>query len=295
MTPEELEALKNDPTFGPLLNTEAGQALLMGQQEQSPAGQDYFTAVAPFAPLEGSGIFAGGTAQDPELAAQQRFAIERAEGQGFTRGEGYVTEQSTGRVLFDNGVVYDPATGQVSFPPGKKVPGSEDWRREVIDWDKKRVQKWRSTLNNLGYGVAEKGGVDQPFIAALQRYHTDRYSNYGRIVPAESQVGRRQEARQAIDRVQLAVEAEGWVNQAYGREASESETEFWADKFMQKFLDLVDKGVDPSQAAQGATTRVQKQITGTPEGVASQEQLETLEEKTTIRDHLFSIGQLASI
>jgi hypothetical protein len=65
----------------------------------------------------------------------------------------------TGAVRFNNGVIADPDTQTVIYPPNDPaVVGSPAWLRKVQDeWSEDKVNAWRHRLREYGYDVAKRG------------------------------------------------------------------------------------------------------------------------------------------
>lgn len=203
----------------------------------------------------------------------------------------------TGAKKLPNGVIIDPNTGTVHFPPNDPtVAGSPAWLQQATSWDQERVKKWRKELTKLGYLGSPKGGVDVAFIDALREYHTFRYV-YGDGKPI-SKVS--EEAKVAaedfggvLDKSVLRGEVRGWFQAAYGDDPSDDELEFWTDRLRSTSLRLArNRDWEPAEAASVARARQQERFLQSPEAQLFQEGREIEEENTKLRDSILSVAQM---
>jgi len=206
--------------------------------------------------------------------------------------------KSSGAILYAKGIIADPTTGEVFYDPKGKAPGSPQWlREEASKWDKEKVNSWRKKLLGLGYGevvqgLGEKGPVDQTFLGALAEYHRSRYVNAGKVIPVATV---RDRAKDAYDPILMRQDIRETVNTLYGRDASDPEIQGWEDRLQKIVSRQLKRGRTPEHAVLKAQETFAEELEETPEGIAASEQRETFEEKTRIRDYLFSIGELSNL
>lgn len=208
----------------------------------------------------------------------------------------------TGKIMYANGVIYDPEQG-VLAPPGKAVPGSREWLLKIQDeWNDKEADKWRKKLWDLGYvggetGLqAETGGMAHDLLSALSVFHTNRYANGGRVqrlAPTES-VATRESIRESIDFKTLKNDVKAWGQVPFGEDLADEEADWLADQMVRKMVQLAKKHPTwtGEQLQAGAQTRVQERFTEQPQVAALIQEQEDQEVSYKIRDSIVGLDQL---
>jgi hypothetical protein len=224
-------------------------------------------------------------------------------------------ESPTGKILYENGAIYDPETERTLYPPDSRaqvsIQGSNAWLRDIQErWSQEKVEAWRKRLWAQGYtggtatGVillqSETGGWGVDLVNALREYHADRYANYGKAIPLTPSIpdsGARS-IRRTFDKRALKEETKTWGLEAFGEDLDDNEAEFFADRILdvaQRLAKKHGKEWSVDQIQQGAALRVQEQFVKDPAVADALEEMEELEGDTTIRNSLISISQLGQI
>lgn len=272
---------------------------------------------------------AAAVANDPYTVAKAEFAtIPKRKGAsavdvatsairglaGFTeakepgRGEKLpFVESATGKIMYDNGAIYDPASGRTLYPPDSKtqatIQGSNAWLRDVQDrWSDDKVAEWRKKLANQGYQVVEKGGWGKDLVDALALYHDTRYANFGKAIPLAPGAKAGGEGavsiRETFDKKALKQQTKGWGYDVFGEDLDDDEAEFFADRILDVAQKLARKHKGEwttEQIHAGAEMRVQKEFAKDPAVSDALEEAEELEGDTAIRDSIISVSQLGGI
>ena len=172
-------------------------------------------------------------------------AIGRATGQ-----RGYRTNES-GALFYDNGVIADPSTGDVFFPPNdESVPGSFAWLDRVQDaWDEDKIKEWRDRLFDYGYDISKSGGFDQTFIGALQDFHRARYLNRGRPIPYTA---RTEDDEQLFTKPEVHNFWREVFRQKFGDDPTPGEIRDFTKASIQFGRQFLKKGFSPEAAATAA-------------------------------------------
>lgn len=219
--------------------------------------------------------------------------------------EDYVVAPS-GRLLYANGVIADPETGDVFYKPGSVVAGSPAWRLKVQEeWSDKEANAWRKRLLKFGYipqgGLAEKGGVSHDLLAALSMYHKARYTNYGRALPITA--GQGEADASSIDKMALKQQIKTWGQVPFGEDLEDKETEWLSDRVIEvaqrlarkrglTFGEALGKPSTDESGATGAFLRVEKQFAEQPQVAALLQEQEDQEVSYKIRDSLIGVSGL---
>ncbi len=194
---------------------------------------------------------------------------------------------AAGKLMSPDGVLVDPATGDVVFPNDPDLAGSPLWMSQVYKWDDTKVAYWRKELAKTGYLEDAKGGITPEFIGALGQYHYNRYLfGGGQPVALESTNVKihRRDFDGLLDPAVLQGEVKQWLTQAYGDEGTESEQKYWSDRVAQKALALARrKGYSPTSAASVAASKVQQDFLDSPSAKAA---LDNDFDNTTLKDEL---------
>ena len=212
----------------------------------------------------------------------------------------YVVNPDTGAFEID-GVIVDPSQGinGVYFPPNSPdIAGSDAWLDKIQDnWNGKRVETWRKTLNKWGADISDKGGFDHEFLNALQMYHKYRYLNRGRVIPLGPAGG-----EDPVDvfgdselRVMVRAQHERMYGDVPGLDPSDKEIEEWSSFVKRTARRLqVKKDMTPEQAATEASYRFQEKYADDPVAKDLQDSRVREEENTELRDSLLSIADFVS-
>lgn len=261
-------------------------SVFQGLPAMSPAGREALETTEDVLSLVG------------EAPEAQKLGAE------FPKGEfkDYVTSPS-GRIMFSNGVIADPSTGELLFPPvgvgrvdPSEVPGSPEWLLKVQkQWTDEKANTWRQRLSEQGYEVAKKGGIAYDLLDALRSYHTNRYLNFGKPIPLTPRETRKSLRRQ-IDFQSLKEEVKSWGEVLWSESLDDVSADFFADRTLDVAVRLMkEKGWSSDQAIAGAGLRVQKEFIKTPGVKGALRDAEELEGDTTLRDQMASLSQVVSI
>jgi hypothetical protein len=223
----------------------------------------------------------------------------------------YETGQESGAIRYANGVIADPETGEIAFPPNAAIPGSQQWFNEtVMKWTPDQIKSWKEKLVNLGYLPKEVlkgknvGVIDQSFKGALvgdpgstsPSYWRDYYLNYGQVVHQDSLSGGSggQNTITNLQNIRGGIENDvtTFYRDLYGIDPSKAELDNWTAKVISigNRLQRV-KDLDPGTAATEAKARVTGKILKTPEAEFF---TENMEENTRLRDMLVRSVQVAN-
>ena len=206
--------------------------------------------------------------------------------------KGYIVSDE-GAIQFKNGVIANPDTGELFYPPGESVKGSSTWLREIQDkWSQDKINNARAMLIDNGYGeqfsIGPKGGFDQNLLMALSEFHKARYLNFGKPVPLTTMGEERARLGEIISKPEIRNEVRAWFREGFGDDPSDAELE-WAVKGMQRiFRKQQKKGVEPERAAGIAGARMQEKFFENPQVKYLRD---SDEENTEARDSLIQIGQ----
>lgn len=277
-------------------------ALALNASQDDPYSQlrGQFTGTPPLMPMSGAGA-----------ALQTGLgSIAAAVGGEQVRGADVFAESPEGAIMYANGAIFDPATGRTYFPPdfatAAQIPGSRAWLREIQDkWSEDKVEEWRKKLWDQGYQGAgmlqsDKGGWGQDLIAALESYHNNRYSNYGKAVPLAPGAeggGIGKAVKDSIDFQSLKSQIKEWGQVPFEEDLDDDTAEFFARQFVETMQKLAKKnpGWTMEQLQSGAEQRTQKKFINAPGVERSIEEAEDDEMDNTLRDSIVSISQLSAI
>ena len=216
----------------------------------------------------------------------------------------YTVSPVSGRILYKSGVVADPTTGEVIFPPGmyrdaSTIEGSDEWIRSIQGtWTVKQANTWRKKLASQGYEIAESGGMGYDLLNGLKEYHRMRYLNGGTPLPlAPTTQETREQIRKTVDFQMLKEEAKGWGDAVFGDSLGDEEAEYFAERIVQTMTRLAKKHPEWSmeQLQSGATMRAQKEFVGDEDVSQALNEAEEDEMDETLRSSIVSISQVASI
>jgi hypothetical protein len=235
-------------------------------------------------------------------------ALSPGEWMHETDPEKFVTERyeyipsATGKLLYSNGVIADPETGEWTPPPGKAVPGTKAWWLGLQEkWSEKEANQWRKKLIALGFdqmvegGISESGGLALDLYEGLRAYHGVRYTNYGQVPKPRGDRLTRRDLRKSLDMVALKEDMKT-MGSEFELELSDSEADQLADRLLFHASRLAkNKDWDAEGIISGATTRVKKEFGELPGVQQVQELIEEDEMNTEIEDSIVSISQLAAI
>lgn len=214
----------------------------------------------------------------------------------------FATHPDTGGVMYPNGVIFDPSSGQVFMPPSEAVPGSFPWLQRIQEtWSDDRVAGERRRLFQLGYlskAQAKAKGFDQTLLEALRVFHENRYKNGGRAVPIDnSSQGPRGTPIENLRQIrgQLQSEVREQFRRVFGDDPSEGEMKEWVD-FIVRTGNKLQRGPGMSgpQATVEGVERFVNRLETSPQG---REIRESAEENTSLHDAMLqalgAIGGLA--
>lgn len=219
-----------------------------------------------------------------------------------------IQTSATGKVLYANGVIYDPETKQTLYPPDQNlaadVPGADAWAAKVQDeWTTEQAEKWRQKLWDQGYQGAgllqsESGGWGLDLVNALKEYHYNRYANFGKVQPItpQSAVGA-DITRESFDPLVLKEEVKGWGDVPFNKPLDGKTSEYFADRVIDLAMRLQKEHPEwtAEQIQTGASMRAQKEFVKTPGVKGAIRDAEEDEMDDTLRDSVVSLSQVGSI
>lgn len=265
----------------------------MSIEEQVAALEASFTQLAADAQAQ----------ENPYLALKATFRLASA-----PTGDGYI-ENDSGQIMYANGTIYDPETGEVYYPNKASgidpadVPGSPQWVAKIqAEWSEEKANEWRKKLVSLGFdeavsgGIATKGGFGQDLIAGLQAYHSSRYSNFGKVLPVRPGGAGGERLKDIVDPVALKEEVKGWGQVPFEEDLDDDTAEYFTGRVMAVAHRLMkNKGWDATRAFEGAGVRVQKEFLGNKDVDTAINEAEEDELDETLRNDVVSIAQLGAV
>lgn len=258
--------------------------MLHEQQEQVPT--PYEQALVDYADTEDDfGIPATG---GPKTSAFS-YVDDPTDQSSFTMGG------QTGGVRFKNGVIANPQTNEIYFPPADDVVGSEPWLRVVQDkWSQEKVNNWRAKLAAFGYQVDKEGPFADDLKGALRDYHHNRYMNYGKPIPlgGAGAEGDREKYGNVTSDAELLQHARGTAVQLLGENASEESIEFLRQREEQLVRKYLRKGKAGPNALGRATAEAANEFEQLPETKLFTNAAADIEENTALKDSLISVAQM---
>lgn len=203
--------------------------------------------------------------------------------------KGYQTNKS-GALLFPNGVIADPRTGQVHTPNDENVAGSFEWREKVQEtWSDEQVAEWRKRLSDYGYDVADKGPIDKIFLDTLQMYHFDRYLNGGKAIPVDASA---RAGGMDPDEILTRPEVRNFVRETFrtgiGDDPSEDELKHFAKAHLEFYQRFMKKGMSAGRAQAAAEEKTIERFVTDPKVEFLQD---AEEDNTELRDGLLGVLQ----
>lgn len=269
---------------------------VLGQQNQNLSVYDQvlaeFTGV-PTSPLSRlvatSGTMAAFHETDPSKLRAEEF---------------FRTESPTGKILFRNGVIADPMSGQVIYPPTKgeanEIRGSEQWLLKIQkQWSEEEANKWRKKLISWGYDLqgqlAPGGGMALDLITALRDYHNTIYLNYGKPIKMRPGGTARRQIRKEVDMASIRANAAQWFEVLGLPDASDAEKDWIADRVIDSAIELVRSGLPVASAVSKASNMELERFTETPVAEEAIEVSRKQETSTAFREKLIGVGQLSSM
>jgi hypothetical protein len=180
-----------------------------------------------------------------DVVFPQKYTIRAmGEVQAPTHAGQYV--QKGDAVIFRNGAVAFPETGQVVYPLDGSVPGSRTWVSTAEKtWSEEQTLAWRQQLYQLGYSVTKKGGWDQPLIDATLEYYKQKYLNLGEVVPTGMGAGGASPTSQPVNPHRFVGAVQGEIfNQfrsVYGQDPSPDELQSWT-QFVMRMSKKLQRG-----------------------------------------------------
>lgn len=281
-----------DPEMAALLEgTNAGQRLMAQQEQQSPS--KYYEWITEFAPLADAVWPSADEVRDnPELAAASRFSRDDPRVANLRMQGDVAFSRVTGKLIYrDTGVMVDPATGEVEYPPDAEVPGSPLWLRQTASWSKAEATKWRTKLVKFGYEIAEEGPVDQLLQASLADFFAARYIN-GKDIPLE--VRKMEDIDRAFDPAPLRNNARALYQTLFSDNPTDDELQKMEQFVKREAVEMLKKGKteDPNQAIALSQERYIDKVQSSPEAELFGEMEEQEEMSTKLRDSLISTARL---
>lgn len=276
ISPEDLQKALADPS---------ALAQMLGIDPNAGSADPYTQAKATFAGL-------------PRTYLTSTEAMHETDPSRF--GKAPYIPNATGQLLYDNGVIADPASQTVlGFDRlGPNVEGSYAWMLKIQEsWSTKEANEWRKKLSNQGYDVATKGGMAQDLLAALQEYHTFAYLNFGKPLPKTPKGAVGQAVRSTFDRQALKETAKTWGQVPFEEDLDSDTAEYFADRTIDLAVELAKehKNWSMEQIQAGAELRAQKEFIRTPGVRGAIRDAEEDEMDDSLRQNIVSIAQLGSV
>lgn len=239
-----------------------------------------------------------------QMAALHETDPKKLSNEDFAR-----VESPTGKIMFRNGVIADPTSGEVFYPPtsgdANEIRGSEPWlfriQRDASKggWSEAEANKWRKKLIGWGYDLegrlAPGGGMALDLIAALRQYHQTTYLNYGKPIKMSPGGTAKKAIKEQVDMASIRADAASWYDMAELPPAAGAEKEFWADRVIDTAIKMVRGGLPIASAVAKARSSALEQFTETPEVAESIEVSRAQETSNVLRSKMFTIGQLAGM
>lgn len=261
------------------------------------AGDAPQLAAAAEASIPGSetSLYRQAQAQYPDAVASATSPIPEGGGlmAAFSyvpKGNEYAVGGETGAITYKSGVIADPATESVFFPPNDPtVAGSPAWLRKVQDdWSDEKIEKWRRKLSVAGYQVDPSGGYAKDLKDALEEYHHYRYLNYGKPMKLRDGV---QEARvrDVYDPVETRADIANVLQTVFQDEPTEAEVE----QFMPAVHKAVKRALRNGKTPEAARLRGEEALADSVlDDPATEKWMELEEGSTAMHDsfvNLFSV------
>lgn len=227
------------------------------------------------------------------LTPQQAF--HETDLEKFERPE--FVPSATGKLLYSNGVIADPETGEVLFKPGSVAPGSEAWLLKIQEeWTDKEANAWRKRLNKLGFvptgGLAEEGGIAHDLLSALRLFHETRYANFGKVIPAAPRGEQtKQLAREAYDPLEVKTDARALLTEVFGDDPSDEEVKRATPHVMRAVRRALSSGATLEKARLRGEETLIEEIAHDP-AVRKWQELE--ETDTALHDSFVNLFQVLS-
>lgn len=282
---EGIAFVMSNPNMVDLLLSNEGQFVIPGLAEQFPTAASRTAYAAAQQSYGFTEAFPWEAQRGPE-GPQPQFggppAVIRE----------YEFSSETGAIRYRNGVIADPTTGQVFFPPSADVPGSPAWTQRIqSEWNPNEVAKWRKRLGEMGYlspDQAKATGFDAQFLEAIKAYHAQRYLNFGQPLAWDTTAGAESEEPEVVlpDAAEIRNDVRAQFNRVFGEDPSDAELEDWT-RFIRRTSAKLQRTKDytPEYAAAAAEERAIEQLEQSPQG---QFVRESVEENTDLHDALVS-------
>ena len=277
---------------------------LMAFQQADPEGSLAAGVAAAFGQIKGL----SGEDQTAYQIARANFTGVRVQGPLLGTGgpatgvnRDIVQTAPNGMVLYANGVIFNPETQGLIFPPGMaqaETPGSELWLQGIQEtWGEDQTDKWRKKLYEQGYEVAEEGGWGKDLKDALRVYHANRYANGGKAIPLVpgGKKSMKPSIRESIDPLLLKTKMKGWGTAVFGEELAEPEADYFTERFIDEMVELNRKQGgkwSPKQIEQGAYARVEKEFLNNKNVKGELRDAEEDEMDESLRESIVSVSQL---
>lgn len=188
------DSLSGGTAWTPIVQSLATQFPSGTQSQYGAATTQLFGVSGPpafHAPMGTPSVNAG--QEDAQLKAGN-FLGQNAEETAASNNQGaYYTNPSNGAIVYRNGVIMDPQTGSVYYPPDEKIAGSPVWMNKIrSSWSDGRIMEEKALLVKYGYlpkGSQKHADWDLSFQNGLTAFYNSKYSNYGKPVVADTGAG----------------------------------------------------------------------------------------------------------
>lgn len=212
-------------------------------------------------------------------------------------GASYTRHPETGWLAYGEGVLANPDTGEVTWDPNSTAPGTSLWLKDVQEtWGEEQVLDWRKRLHGYGYlskDEVKATSVDARFLAQLQQYHLDRYTNFGKAIPTDLAGMAAADKPPLVNFEDFQAQTRNDVREEYrrvfGEDPTDGEVEVFSSMIIRKGMELQRKyrrkGYSnySGLAATEAEERFIERLEQSPEAVFLNE---SEEENTRLRDAL---------
>lgn len=211
-------------------------------------------------------------------------------------------ESATGKIMYPNGAIFDPATGKTLYPSSTRraqsIQGSVPWLIRISEeWSDAKVAEWRKKLAGQGYDVAEKGEMADDLLFALQEYHENRYAKLGRVLPKTpgGEAAGEVTIQETFDKQALRAEIKTWGQVPFGEDLNNDEADWLSDRVIKVAQRLFKKhkgAWTTEQVHAGAQARVFEEFADEPQVAALVKEQEDQEVSYKIRDSIVGLSDL---
>jgi hypothetical protein len=230
-----------------------------------------------------------------DIAQADTLTSGGADALAHTAASQATSTSPTGAIEYPGGVLVDPATGVITYPPNNpSLLGSPAWIASVPTWSESKMASWTQTLKQMGYIESKKVDL-KTFTDALREYHNNRYL-YGGGKAVDLSQGQQGISRQdfggILDPSVVDTEIRPWFQETYGDDPSDAELEGLRKVITKTAMRLArHKDMAPADAASVASARAQEKFLDDP---ATQKWKDLQETDTSLHDSFVNLFQVLS-